>query len=117
MMALLHISRNLAIVYILKDAMRKLWDYKCRKAAAKYLARRVRWAAVSGVEAVRRFGRSLLKAKQEVLSLCRHRITIGPPESFNNTVRPVIHRACGIRDLDYPFLKPRQESLESDLPK
>jgi hypothetical protein len=38
-MALLHINRNLAMAYILKDGLRKLWDYKYPKAAAKYLAR------------------------------------------------------------------------------
>ena len=39
LMALLHVNRNLAIVYILKDALRKLWSYRRRKWAAKYLAK------------------------------------------------------------------------------
>ena len=117
LMALLHINRNLAVVYILKDALRKLWDYKYRKAAGKYLAKWVRWAAVSGVEELRRFGRSLLRAKDEILNFCKHRITLGPLEAFNNVVSRIIHRACGVRDLDYLFLKLRQESLESDPPR
>jgi len=49
LMALLHINRNLAVAYILKDGLRKLWDYRYRKAAAKYLAKWCRWAAVEGV--------------------------------------------------------------------
>jgi len=117
LMALLHINRNLAVVYILKDALRKLWDYRYPKAAAKYLARWVGWATVSGIEALRKFGRSLLKAKEEILNFCRHRITIGPLEGFNNTISRIIHRACGVTNLDYLFLKLRQESLEPDLPK
>jgi len=117
LMNLLHMNRNLAVVYILKDALRKLWDYKYPKAAAKYLARWCNWAAVSGIEAVRKFGRSLMKAKDEVLNFCRHPITLGPLEGFNNTVSRIIHRACGVRNLDYLFLKLRQESLEIVPPK
>jgi transposase len=117
LMKLLHMNRNLALVYILKDALRKLWDYKYPGAAAKYLAKWVDWARVSGVEALRKFARSLLKAKQEVLNFCRHRITTGPLEGFNNTVSRLIHRACGVRDMDYLFLKLRQESLAPDPPK
>lgn len=116
LMALLHVNRNLAVVYILKDALRKLWTYKRRKWAAKYLAKWCRWAAVSGVEALRHFARSLLRAKEEVLNFCKHRITLGPLEAFNNVVSRIIHRACGVRDLDYLFLKLRQESLAPDLP-
>ena len=117
LMNLLHMNRNLATVYLLKDAFKKLWDYQRRGPAGKYLARWVRWAAVSGVEALRHFGRKLLKARNEILNFCKHRITTGPLEGFNNTVSRIIHRACGVRSLDYLFLKLRQESLEPDLPK
>ena len=112
LMALLHINENLAKAYLLKDALRKLWDYKYPKAAAKYLAKWCRWAAVSGVEALRKFGRSLLRAKTEVLNYCKHRITTGRLEGFNNLVSRILHRACGMQDLDYLFLKLRQESLD-----
>jgi len=117
LMRLLHMNRNLAVVYILKDALRKLWDYKYPRAAAKYLDRWCRWAAVSGIEAVRRFGRSLMQARDQVLNYFRHPITTGPLEGFNNTVSRIVHRACGVRSLDYLFLKLRQESLEIDPPK
>ena len=93
LMALLHINENLAKAYILKDALRKLWDYRYPKAAAKYLAKWVRWAAVSGVEQLRKFGRSLLRAKEEVLNYCKHRITTGRLEGFNNLVSRIIHHA------------------------
>lgn len=117
LMALLHINRNLAVAYILKDGLRKLWDYQRRTAAAQYLAKWCRWAAVSGVAALRAFARSLLRAKEEVLNYCKHRITTARLEAFNNTVSRLIHRACGMRDTDYLFLKLRQESLASDPPK
>jgi len=40
-----------------------------------------------------------------------------PLEAFNNTVSRLVHRACGVRDTDYLFLKLRQESLARDPPK
>ena len=87
------------------------------KAAGKYLAKWYRWAAVSGVEALRAFARSLLRAKEEVLNYCKHRITTARLEVFNNTVSRLIHRACGVRDTDYLLLRLREESLTCDPPK
>jgi transposase len=46
------------------------------------------------------------------LELLQTPITTGPLEGFNNTVSRIIHRACGIRSLDYLFLKLRQESSD-----
>jgi transposase len=117
LMNLLHMNRNLAVCYILKDAFKKLWDYQRLRAAAQYLAKWVRYTMVSGVEALRDFGRRLLKAKDEILNFCKHHITIGPLEGFNNTISRIIHRACGVTNLDYLFLKLRQESLEPVPPK
>lgn len=117
LMNLLHMNRNLAVCYILKDAFRKLWDYKYPAAAAKYFTKWVQYTMVSGVEALREFGRKLTKYKDEILNFCRHPVTTGPLEAFNNTVSRIVHRACGIRSLDYLFLKLRQESLEPVPPK
>jgi transposase len=117
LMNLLHMNRNLAVCYILKDAFRKLWDYKYPKAAAKYFSKWIGYTMVSGVDALREFGRKLTKYKEEILNFCKHPITTGPLEGFNNTVSRIIHRACGIRSLDYLFLKLRQESLEPVPPK
>lgn len=117
LMNLLHMNRNLAVCYILKDAFKKLWDYQRRGPAAKYFTSWVQYTMVSGVEALRTFGQKLVKCKDEILNFCKHPITIGPLEAFNNTVSRLIHRACGVRNLDYLFLKLRQESLDSVLPK
>lgn len=109
---LLAINENLMRVYVLKDALRQLWTYTYRGWAEKYFRKWVQWAKDSGVEALRTFARSLVKAKDEVLNYCTHQITLGPLEGFNNVVSRIIHRACGMRDLDYLFLKLRQESLD-----
>lgn len=115
--ALLAMNQHLHTVHVLKDALRHVWDYRYRGAAVKYLARWVGWARQSGLPAVRKFARSLLQAKTQVLNYCKWHITTGPLEAFNNTVSRIIHRACGVENLDYLFLKLRQESLEGHLQK
>jgi transposase len=114
---LLHMNRNLAVCHILKDAFKKLWDYKYPKAAARYFTTWTQYTMVSGVKALRAFGLKLTKFKDEILNFCKHPITTGPLEGFNNTVSRIIHRACGVTNLDYLFLKLRQESIEPALPK
>lgn len=114
---LLAINENLMRVYVLKDALHQLWTYKYRGWAARHFDKWIGWAKDSGVEALEAFARSLLRARNEVLNYCKHKITTGPLEAFNNTISRIIHRACGMRDLAYLYLKLRQESLESVPPK
>jgi len=114
---LLAMNHNLAATDVLKDALGHLWEYRYRGAALKYLRRWVGWAQETGLAAVHKFADGLVRAQEEVLNFCEHPITTGPLESFNNTVSRIIHRACGVRDLDYLFLKLRQESIELHLQK
>ena len=109
---LLNINENLAKVYVLKDAMRRLWTYTRRGWAEKYLHKWVDWAVESAVEHLKKFGQSLLDAKEEVLNYCKHPITTGKLEAFNNVVARILHRACGIKNFEYLLLKLRQESID-----
>jgi len=109
--ALLAINKNLNVAHVLGEALGELWTYASRGWAGRYLAQWVGWAKQSGVAALRRFAKSLLKAKDEVLNYCKHRITTAQLEGFNNLISRIIHRACGVSNLDYLFLKLRQESL------
>lgn len=109
---LLAINRNLNKVHLLGEALGQLWTYRSRGWAARYLTQWVRWARRSGLAAVKAFARSLLRAKDGVLNYFRHRITTARLEGFNNVVSRILHRACGVSNLDYLFLKLRQESLD-----
>ena len=59
-----------------------------------------------------RFARGLTEAKDQILNFCQHRITSARIEAFNTIVSRVIHKACGVANLDFLFLKLRQESLQ-----
>ena len=106
------INANLMRTHVLGEALRPLWGYKYRRWAEKYFDKWVGWAVESGVDAVHKFASSLSNAKREILNYCKHRITTGPLEAFNNVVSRIIHRACGMPNLNYLFLKLRQESLD-----
>lgn len=108
---LLAMNANLSTVYLIASALRRLWEYRQPASAAKYFDQWIRWAMESGVAALVRFAKNLASVREHVLSYFKYRITQGPLESFNNTVSRLIHRACGVSNLDYLFLKLRQESL------
>jgi transposase len=114
---LVEMNSNLAMTDLLKDALHQIWEYRYPGAAVKYLLRWVDWAKASAIPAVQKFGRNLLRVQKEVLNFCKYRITTGPLEAFNNTISRIIHRACGMQNLDYLFLKLRQESIELHLQK
>lgn len=109
---LLRINENLHTAYLLKDALKRLWSYRYRGWALKYLAAWVDWARESELPALVKFADGLWRDREEVVAYCRHPITTARLEAFNNTVSRLVHRACGHSDLDYLFLKVRQESLQ-----
>jgi len=108
---LLRLNENIATVELLKDDLRQLWTYRYRAWAERWLERWIDWALSTSIRPLKRFARGLRAGKDEVLNYCKHRITSGRLEGFNNIISRVVHRACGIKDLQYLFLKLRQESL------
>jgi len=109
---LLAANRDLSLVYLLKDAFKAVWTYTYRRSADKCLTNWIAMALESGVGELARFARGLTEAKEQILNFCQHRITSARIEAFNTTVSRVIHKACGVANLDFLFLKLRQESLQ-----
>jgi transposase len=108
---LLAANRDLSVVYLLKDAFKAVWTYTYRRSADKCLTLWITMALESGVGELARFARGLIAAKEQILNFCEHRITSARIEAFNTIVSRVIHKACGVANLDFLFLKLRQESL------
>lgn len=109
---LLAANRDLSVVYLLKDAFKQVWTYTYRKCADKRLTGWIAMAGESGVAELKRFANGLVEAKEQILNFCQHRITSARIEAFNTIVSRVIHKACGVSNLDVLFLKLRQESLQ-----
>lgn len=110
--ALLQLNANVNTVYVLKDALKDVWRHDDRAAAGRHLDWWLRRAEETAIRPLLYFARGMRRARDEVLNYCDYPITQGRLEGFNNLVSRLIHRACGIQDLDYLFLKLRQESLQ-----
>jgi transposase len=108
---LMALNENLATVYVLGDALRSLWTYSRPADAIRCLERWVNWAYESGIAALEKFAKGILRDAVEIVSFCLYPISNGAMEAFNNLVARILHRCCGIRSLEYLWLKLRQESL------
>jgi transposase len=110
---LLAANWDLQVVYLLKDCLKQVWTYTYRKCAEKTLLGWIQMAVDCRLRELSRFAKGLEAAKDQILSFCKHRITSAKIEAFNNIISRVIHKACGVSNLDYLFLKLRQESLQN----
>lgn len=104
---LLAANRRLLTVHVLRDALRKLWEYRYPGAALKWFKGWYQRAIRSRIEPLKRFARSLKERLDGVLAHCRHRINNGILEGVNNKVKVIKRIAYGYRDQDYFFLKIR----------
>jgi transposase len=104
---LLSINRPLFSTYVLRDALKKLWDYVQPKAAAEWFQGWYRRAARSGIAPLKRFAKSIKERIDGVLAHCRFPINSGVLEGVNNKVKVIKRIAYGFRDYDYFFLKIR----------
>ena len=107
---LLKINKPLFKAYVLKDSLKKIWSYVYPKSAEKYLDKWISLANESELKPLTKFAKGLDRDRKEILSFIRHRITSAKLEAFNATISRIVKRACGYRDLDYLFLKIRQEA-------
>ena len=109
---LLAANADLHLAYLLKESLPQLWLYRYPQSAAKALEGWVEIALHAGIAELSRFARGLREAKAQIISYCRHRLTSAKIESFNAQISRVIHKACGVTNLDYLWLKLRQASLQ-----
>ena len=113
--ALLKINEPLLKTYVLKDSLKRLWTYVYPKSAEKYLDKWISLANETKLQPLVSFAKGLNRDRKEILSFIRNRITSAKLEAFNATISRIVKRACGYRDLDYLFLKIRQEAVPDDL--
>lgn len=108
-------NENLNLTYMLKESFGLVWCYRQTKRARDTLESWIGWVEQTTIEPLLKFACGVRRDADQIVSYCRHRITNGPLEGFNNLVARVMHKACGIRNTDYLFLKLRQISLRSVL--
>ena len=109
---LLDANQNLSTAHLLAEQLRLLWEYQHRGYAERYLREWALWVEESQRVPMIRFARGLWRDREHILSYIRYGITTGPLEALNGSIERILRRACGMRDLEYLYLKIRQESVK-----
>ena len=105
-------NENISTAYYLKEQFREIHTYRYSAWAMKSLTQWCDMADESGLAAFERLSKSFRKQAEQIISYCKHRVTSGPIEGFNNLVSRLVHRDCGITNFDYAWLKFRQLSIK-----
>jgi transposase len=104
---LLAANRRLATVYMLKDDLKSLWDYRYPNWAMQFFREWYARAIRSRIEPLKRFARQLRDKIDGVLAHCKYPLHTSLLEGMNNKIKVIKRMAYGYRDEDYFFLKIR----------
>ena len=105
---LLQANRKLLKVYVLKDDLKHLWDYRYRGAAENFWESWYRRAIYSKIAPLKKFARNLKEHIPGILSHCRWPLHTSVLEGINNKIKVIKRMAFGFRDHEYFFLKIKQ---------
>lgn len=104
---LLDANRALLTVYLLKDDLKALWDYRHRGYAKRFWDQWYRRAIHSRIEPLKLFARRLKGYLPGILAHCQWPLGTNLIEGINNKIKVIKRMAYGFRDDAYFFLKIR----------
>ena len=105
---LLEANRALMTVYVLRDELKHLWDYRSAGHALRHWKHWYGHAVRSRIDPLRRFAKRLKGYLHGILSHCTFPLHTSLLEGINNKIKVIKRMAYGYRDDDYFFLKIRQ---------
>ena len=108
---LLKANKKLSMAYQLKEQFKTIFNYQRYRWALMALDQWCEMAMATGLSAFERLARGFQRHRERVCAFVKHRLTSGKIEGFNNLVSRIVHRACGIRDLEYLKLRLRFDSV------
>jgi transposase len=109
--AILRRNKNLATVYLLKDYLKRLWQYQYVKSAVKFLDYWCQLAIESAIPELKKFVKMLLRYAYGIINHCRYPISTARLEGINNKIKVMKRRAYGYHDFDYFKLKIMQATV------
>ncbi len=104
---LLAANEQMATVYVLKDDLKHLWDYKYPGAARRFWDQWHERAVESGIEPLVKFAKALEQRLEGILAHCRYPLHTSVIEGINNKIKVIKRMAYGFRDDEYFFLRIR----------
>jgi len=103
--AILKSNENLALLYILKEYLKRLWQYRYRASAKKFLYYWCQLALESGIQSLYKFVTMLQNYSYGIINHCKYKIHTSKIEGTNNKIKVIKRRAYGYHDLQYFALK------------
>jgi transposase len=100
-------NKRLPAVYILKDDLKHLWNYRYEGAALRFWKQWYQRAIRSRIEPLKQFARNFKERVHGVLAHCRWPLHTSLLEGINNRIKVIKRMAYGFRDDVYFFLKIR----------
>jgi transposase len=104
---LLEANRALLKVYLLRDDLKRLWEYRYRAVAERFWDGWYQRAVRSRIRPLVRFAKNLLAFRDGILAHCRWPLHTSVLEGINNKIKVIKRMAYGFRDDAYFFLKIR----------
>jgi transposase len=104
---LLAANHALFVVYVLKEDLRTLWNYRAPVEAAHAWQDWYQRACESGIPALVRFAHRLALAADYIINHARYPLHTSLLEGINNKIKVMKRMAYGYRDDDYFFLRIR----------
>ena len=104
---LLRANRALMTVYVLKDDLKHLWEYRSRGHAMRFWKDWYSRAMRSRLEPLKRFAKKLLPYLPGIFAHCKWPLHTSFLEGINNRIKVIKRMAYGFRDDAYFFLKIR----------
>ena len=105
---ILQTNQRLNTVYILKDYLKRLWQYSRKAWAEKFLNYWCQLAIDSGIKPLKTFANQLKRYSYGILNHCQYKIHTSKIEGINNKIKVIKRKAYGYRDLEYFELKIKQ---------
>jgi len=105
---LLAANRRLLTVYVLRDDLKHLWDFRYEGAARRFWKQWYSRAIRSRIEPLKKFARKLKGYIEDIFTHCHYQLHTGLLEGINNKIKVIKRMAYGYRDDEYFFLKIRQ---------
>lgn len=104
---LLEANAQIAAVYILRDDLKHLWDYRREGVARRFWEQWYGRALDSGIAPLIKFAKAMKKRLHGILAHCHWPLHTSVIEGINNKIKVIKRMAYGLRDTDYFFLKIR----------
>jgi transposase len=98
---LLEINKPLALAHAMKEQLRLFWAKTSSQEGAGFLCWWIIDTFESGIQELKKAGKTLLRRGKDLLNYFKHKITNGKTEGINNKIKTMKRQAYGFRDLEY----------------